>query len=299
MYHLWYAAQTHPGKVRENNEDNFYIAGCWRRDVAQTEYEVAGVAENGYLLASVCDGIGGQELGEEASLIAVETLHGCYGGADGNRLQDDPMQYVNAANDCICERMRKFGQRLGTTFTALEFADDTVFATNLGDSRIYRLRDKELLQLSTDHTILARMIRAGQLTEEEAAVHPMRHQITQYLGIFPEDMLLEPADVPPTEIQPGDRYLLCSDGLTDMLSDQEIGELLGAPGDMAEIARNLVQEALERGGRDNVTVAVIAVDGGEEPDRAQKEPEGEQKTGFFRQNLRNLVKSWRNSAGKD
>ena len=262
MYHLRYAARTHQGRVRQNNEDNYYVGGSYRRDVNQLEDSCAGMATDGYLMASVCDGMGGEELGELASLAAVEALDEFCGSArealeaakkDEDKLaaaplRADPMRYVQAANDRVCVQIRQKGLRMGSTVSLLEFAADRVKAVNLGDSRIYRLRDGELEQISTDHTTIARMLRDGLLKPEEAAVHPKRHQITQYLGIFPEEMLLEPAAAE-LEIRPFDRYLICSDGLTDMVTDEGIRGILGCDKSPEELTQDLLQAALAAGGR--------------------------------------------------
>ncbi len=268
MYRLSYAARTHQGRIRQNNEDNYYVDGSFRRNVDQPESSCAGKAD-GYLMASVCDGMGGEELGELASLTAVEKLDEFCGlngrspaaGKDEDRLAAAPlragaMRYIRAANAGICGEIQKKGVRMGSTVSLLEFAADRVQAVNLGDSRIYRLRDGRLEQISTDHTAAASMIRDGILKPEEAAVHPGRHQITQYLGIFPSEMILEPASAD-LEVRPRDRYLICSDGLTDMVADGEICEILSRGKRPEKLAQDLVQAALSAGGRDNVTVVVV------------------------------------------
>lgn len=116
-----------------------------------------------------------------------------------------------------------------------------------------------MLQISTDHSIVAQMVRMGSLTEEEARVHPKRHQITQHFGIMPEEMVLEPSVVESTAIEVGTRYLLCSDGLTDMLTNDEIATFMAKSGDVETIVDELVEKALERGGKDNVTVVIIEI----------------------------------------
>lgn len=258
MFVFRYAALTHPGKVPENNEDNFYINGAYKKDAKQNSFRAEGCARGGRLTASVCDGMGGYASGEEASLSAVRTLDQFCGkkGQKEPLFRGQTMDYVTEANERICELRRKKGRPVGSTLAVLEFADDRFTAVNLGDSRIYMLREKKLEQLSTDHTVLGRMLRTGQITLEEARTHPLRHQITQHFGIRQEEMVLEPARTG-GEIRDDDRYLICSDGLTDMVSDEKIRECLGTDAPVGRIADDLVQEALNAGGRDNITVIVI------------------------------------------
>lgn len=321
MYRLVYAARTHSGRVRGNNEDNFYVGGNYRLDIEIQEMACAGEARDGRLLASVCDGMGGHAKGEVASLLAVQTLAELEKEGRGRAFRADPEGCVNRANDRVCEVMRREKVSIGSTISVLEFCEDTVLALNLGDSRIYRMRAGELKQISEDHTVVARMLRMGQITPEEVETHPLRHHITQYLGILPEEVLLEPACTGKMELQPGDRYLICSDGLTDMLNDGQIAAYLRSgtetnpeqqlageeptlrdPGigagketaneeqavgrvretesesakeeqaagrareaepDLEELARVMVQAALDAGGKDNVTVLLVDV----RPDR--------------------------------
>ena len=241
MFKLYYAALTHPGRVPENNEDNFYINGSYKSDPKE----------------ACCQA----KAGEEASLIAVRTMaEFCKNEKAGEVLfRDRPMDYVNEANARICQLREQVGKPTGSTLTVMEFADGAFTAMNIGDSRIYLYRDGALIQLSTDHSVLARMIRMRQITEEEAKTHPLRHQITQHFGIRPEEMVLEPAVVQ-EEVQTGDVYLLCSDGLTDMVDDEEILQYLGSDLSLTEKVKQLVQRAVDAGGRDNITVVLIEVE---------------------------------------
>ena len=259
MNKLYYAALTHPGRVPENNEDNFYINGAYKSNLKAACFQAKGTVRGGRLTASVCDGMGGYAAGEEASLIAVRTMaEFCKNEKAGEVLfRDRPMDYVNEANARICRLRERVGKPTGSTLTVMEFADGAFTAMNIGDSRIYLYRDGALIQLSTDHSVLARMIRMGQITEEEAKTHPLRHQITQHFGIRPEEMVLEPAIVQ-EEVHAGDLYLLCSDGLTDMVDDEAILRYLGtADLSLTEKVEKLVQRAVDAGGRDNITVVLI------------------------------------------
>lgn len=258
MYQLQYIAISHPGNVRQKNEDNFYINGEWRRNVENPCACVRGVCEDGHLVASVCDGMGGHEMGETASLYAVEILD-TFSQEQEGLFFSSPMEYINEANEKICKLMKQENKRIGTTFSVLEFQRDMVNAVNLGDSRIYRMREHHLSQISEDHTTVARLIRDGLLSEAEAKTYPLRHQVTQHIGIEPSDMILQPAISDVALINNHDIYLICSDGLTDMLMDEQIEEKLDKSISLEDKASQLVQLAVDAGGRDNITVVMIEV----------------------------------------
>lgn len=256
---LKYAALTHPGRVRTNNEDNLYIDGKYRTDVDEAFFEASGTASSNSFTAAVFDGMGGEADGEVASLYAAETLdkhlkRGAYGG--GKKTVES---VINEANERICDRVRQENRRMGTTLAILDFYDDKVDAINIGDSRIYCVDDKGLQQLSVDHTTVGSMVRSGQITKEEARTHKLRHQLLQHLGIFEEEMMLEPEKKEGLALEEGARYLICSDGLTDMVTDEEIKKILSSVNDIVEAANTLLNMALERGGKDNTTVVLIEV----------------------------------------
>ena len=255
---LKYAVYSDPGKVRGNNEDNCYIDNDWRR-LEKENFEKNGW-EKDSLTAVVCDGMGGSEKGERASLIAVNTVAQYY----EKEKKIDFLSIIQSANDQICEEIKVKGHSMGTTFTGIYIEDEKMMVVNVGDSRVYRLRECKLKQLSEDHSIVQRMIKMGLLTKEEAHNHPQKHCITQYLGIQEEDMVIEPQLETDMEIEKGDRYLLCSDGLTDMVSDAEIEMILRKEKPIKEAAEELLNTALEHGGVDNVTVILVEVQQEEE-----------------------------------
>ena len=255
------AAYSDPGKVRRNNEDNCYINNQWRR--LENEYFTGTGHERDDLTAVVCDGMGGSEKGERASLIAVNTVAQYY----EKEKKIDFLPIIQSANDQICEEIKAKGHSMGTTFTGIQIKDGKLIVVNVGDSRVYRLRDRKLEQLSEDHSIVQRMIKMGLITKEEAKNHPQKHCITQYLGIQEEDMVIEPQLKTDMAIEMGDRYLLCSDGLTDMVSDAEIETILEKEKSVKEAAEELLNTALEHGGVDNVTVILVEVQQEEERKR--------------------------------
>lgn len=257
MYSYNYAVVSHGGSRRRENEDAFYIDGLWRKDVSVHEAKHSGACRD-RLTAMVCDGMGGQDAGEVASWIAVKTAAELASSGDGMLFADGGARFIQSANDGICRYMDAHGMDMGSTLAALEFNDGAVTAVNLGDSRCYRLREGRLEQLSTDHSVIGRMLASGQITPEQAQAHPRRHEITQYLGIRSEDMVLEPAVKPGLPVCLGDRYLICSDGLTEALDGVKIEEILGRR-DALEAAEALLAAALEYCAEDNVTVIVIQV----------------------------------------
>ena len=250
------AAHTHTGRVRSNNEDNFYLEGRYRENVEQGEDAAVCRSDDRCFLAAVADGMGGEELGEEASLMAVQALKPC-------TFQEIPSEAENAVrrgNDRICEEMERRGnRRMGSTLTALYVDDGKAVCCNVGDSRGYLLRGGKLSQLSVDHNKAGRMVELGVLTPEQAARHPSRHELTQHLGIFADEMVIEPAMSQPVKLEDGDLFLLCSDGLTDMVSPEDMKKVLSGKALPQEMVKELIQLALEGGGRDNVTAIVLQI----------------------------------------
>ena len=256
-----FCAVTDPGRIRNNNEDNFYIDGLFRRDVRQGTLFESGICNKDTLIAAVCDGMGGEERGEEASLLATQTIASYAGKLDRCRTGQECIQELqncaDEANKKVCAQIQNRTNRMGTTMCMMMFSEETAIAMNLGDSRIYQLHKDKLEQISMDHSVVGRMVREGQLTEEEAREHPRRHQITQYLGIFPDEMIINPYIIDAVMVSPKDRFLLCSDGLTDMVSDAEIEAVLRTELDTDRAAECLKQKAIEAGGKDNITIVLV------------------------------------------
>ena len=261
MDRLEYAALTHPGRVLDNNEDNFYIHGQYKQSEQEQSFAAAGRVTDGCLTAMVCDGMGGYSQGERASLTAVRLMaKRCAAGPGKGMLWTILPWIISKLPIPTSVRYEKMSRSfLGTTMAALEFCDGRVMAVNVGDSRIYRLRNGELLQLSVDHTVVARMVKMGQLTPEEARCHAMRHRITQNIGLYPEELVLEPAVLQQEPVKGKDLYLICSDGLTDMVEDEKIKEILSQDERPEIIVRELIQKAVDAGGKDNVTALVVRV----------------------------------------
>lgn len=256
MAKLYYAAATHEGKVRTNNEDNFWVNGSFRKEVEQNRLRCDGKVLPNRFVAAVCDGMGGESFGEVASLLAV----GCVQPHTYYELPEGAKVDVRTANSKICQYiMEHDGQRSGSTLAALYIDSGRAVCCNVGDSRVYLLRNGRLVQLSKDHNSAQRLVDSGQITEDEARGSSAKRTLTQYLGIFEEEMLLEPHFSEPVTIQNNDRFLLCSDGITDMLWDAEIAQILSGHSRPAQQAAQLIEEALDSGGKDNITVIVVHV----------------------------------------
>jgi protein phosphatase len=235
---MLFANATDPGRVRSNNQDTNYCDPKGR-------------------FCIVADGMGGHAAGATASWLAVEGIrerieHG-WGTVPARELLTDAIAYANGA---ILTDQRNHPERqdMGTTVVVLLCdPEGQCWSAHIGDSRLYRMRAGELKQVTEDHTLIARSIRQGELTPAEARTHPWRHVLERCLG--------RPDTGPPTinaiPIEEGDRFLLCSDGLTDELEDHEIAEFFLKYENIQDLPHSLIEAAKENGGRDNVT-AVIA-----------------------------------------
>jgi PPM family protein phosphatase len=233
LRYVW-AAATHQGMVRKNNEDAMYP-------------DEAGESK-GPIVLMVADGMGGHIAGEVASRLAVNA-------AASSSLE--PGDRVAAANRSIREEIarRPDLDGMGTTMTLVELTEDGSgrFA-HIGDSRAYLYNEGQLLQLTTDHTVAAELVSLGQITAAEAEDHPQSHMITRCLGLT----RFVNADEFEVDLEPGDRLLLCSDGLNGMVPYEGIRDGLSA-GTVEETAWNLIERANKAGGVDNITVIVVEV----------------------------------------
>jgi serine/threonine protein phosphatase PrpC len=204
----------------------------------------------------VADGMGGAQAGEVASRIAVESFG--EGLADTASPEETLAGYARAANARIYELSRSNAEQagMGTTLTALYVGELEVAIAHVGDSRAYCWRDGELLRLTDDHSLVDELIRQGRLTPEEAEDHPQRSIITRALG--PEEVV--EVDTRSYRARAGDVFLLCSDGLTTMLGEAQLAEVLRAHPLLREAGEALIAQANEAGGRDNITVILLRVE---------------------------------------
>jgi PPM family protein phosphatase len=233
------AGLTDVGRQRDANEDNLVLAAP---------------------VFAVADGMGGARAGEVASRIAADAF------ADARDPGQTPEQQLERVAREANRRIYDLAQRdeahrgMGTTLTAALVADGAVSLGHVGDSRAYRLRDGQLDQLTHDHSLVAELERSGQLTAEAAERHPQRSIITRALGPEPDvdvDTHTHPA-------RAGDLYVLCSDGLTGMISDDELATILRSAPTLEQAAESLVRAANQSGGKDNITVVLFRIDEGDD-----------------------------------
>ena len=253
MLFLEHYGLSDAGKVRQNNEDSLLVGEG--RDTS---------------LFVVADGIGGFEAGEVASSIAVETLRDL---EPGNSF-DDTIQEANRRILAAARDDEKFSG-MGTTVVAIRFIgteeQPAAEIAHVGDSRAYLLRNGELQPLTEDHSLVAELVRSGDLTRAQAAEHPQKNLITRALGA---DDSVE-VDTTRLPVEVGDRVLLCSDGLTDMVPENRISEVLSEPSQDPEApVRKLLSEALEAGGTDNITLVLVDVKQQERPRAARRRDRG-------------------------
>lgn len=241
-------AKTDLGRVRENNEDKleFYVPS--------TDDELASRG----MIFVVCDGMGGHEAGQIASELALKTFIDVYRNHPSESVEDAAVSAVTAANRFVLDVARAVPNRkgMGTTISALLIVQDKAVVAQVGDSRVYRLREGELKQITTDHTWVTETVAIGTLTLEEAEKHPYKHVLTRAVGTEQDVQV----DVFSDDVQQGDVYLLCSDGLTNHVDNDTMCTVLSEMGP-AEAAWDLVGKALIGGGSDNTTVIIVRVDG--------------------------------------
>jgi len=253
---LRFGASTDQGRMRSNNEDSY---------LSQAP------------VAAVADGMGGHSAGEVASAIAIEELTALRDlgpWETETAATDDLKQAIVRANRRIRE-MAASDRRLngmGTTLVALLEDGDRVHLANVGDSRAYLLRQGELSQVTVDHSLVQELVDEGRLSQKDAERHPQRSVITRALGIDPEVEF----DLFTYKLQPGDRLLLCSDGLSDVVEPTQIRNVLLRVRDPQKAADRLVAVANEGGGPDNITVIVVDADEGS---AAEPETTGDLGTG--------------------
>jgi protein phosphatase len=239
-----YVGVTDPGRRRRRNEDAYVCVPP---------------------LFAIADGMGGAQAGEIASGLAAAVLE----EATGDELGEDRVAgLIQEANRRVFKRSSEDAATsgMGTTMTValVDAAEGTIAFGHVGDSRAYRVRDGELEQLTDDHSLVGELVRSGRLSPEEAESHPQRAVITRALGTEPD----VDVDTFTVEAEPDDVYLLCSDGLTDMISGDEIRSLVADGDDLESAARALVNAANAGGGEDNITVVLFKVAGGSAGDTA-------------------------------
>lgn len=270
-YHINYAYACHAGKVRTNNEDNFWCCGESLPAENQGLKEIhtgMKMRENAPVMA-VFDGMGGESQGEMAAYLASAEF-GKYYNSHKKSLKKSPELFLQEAcqvmNEAVCRYSRENRiASMGTTVALTVFGRKNIYICNLGDSRIYLINKEGIQQISRDHVL-------GTYRFGKAP-------LTQFLGIEEEEMKLEPA-VKTVEYEAGSRFLLCSDGVTDMLAEAEIMEIMERNSSVEAAAGALLERVLEKGARDNATIILCEIEQDTHPLRSwflqnKKENEGD------------------------
>lgn len=238
--------KTDVGNARENNEDGYYLQN-----------------DDGLKLFIVADGMGGHNAGEVASSLAIRSVVDYFEKNYKYIIKDD-FEIIEFIKKAMTEGNSEVFKKatldesmsgMGTTLTLLLIENNKYFIGHIGDSRVYLIREGKIRQISNDHSLVAELIRQGSITENEARVHPQRNIITRALGTGNDIEI----DIVFDDIKPGDIILLCTDGLTNMLTDQEILDIINeSPWESA--CERLIKAANDKGGYDNITVVVVKVD---------------------------------------
>ncbi|MBI3160747.1 MAG: serine/threonine-protein phosphatase [Chloroflexi bacterium] len=273
--HLRVAAGSDPGRTGKNNEDQFSVSAFQMSDRDDTPV----------VFALVCDGIGGHRAGEVAARLAVELISEAVARSDASQPGPIMESGLLRANQAILASAEGDDEKkgMGTTAICAWVIGDRLYTASVGNSRLYLLREGALRQLNWDHTWVQEAVDAGALTPELARKHPNANIIRRYLGSrrpLEVDFRLRVKDGESEKHQianqglrllPGDRLILCSDGLNDMVEDAEI-QSLGNDANLAKARQSLIERANEQGGKDNITVVILEVPGGtREKKRKQKD----------------------------
>lgn len=248
---MLFSAKSDVGSVRQRNEDAFFAESF---------------PEPPFFFA-VADGMGGHAGGEEAAQLAIEILREAFlnwrlkvqipaGAGPSEAPREFLVQNLRLANSRILAAARVLGKDgMGTTFSSALFWQGRLYLAHVGDSRIYLFRSDRLTRLTEDHSLVGELVRNGSLSEEEALVHPQRHVLTEALGTQPEARI----DLQEVEVGEGDTFLLCTDGLTNLVAEPRLAALLQRE-PLEELTTRLIEEAITNGGHDNITVVVFRLE---------------------------------------
>jgi protein phosphatase len=266
---------TDKGKVRSNNEDQFLIAELTKSmricQTSLTEPKLQVGEERAHLFL-VADGMGGHRAGERASALAVVAIEQFtlntfkwFFGADRTETQKVLAQFQSALSQADVRILEEAVEHpelsgMGTTVTMALHLGAQLCVVHVGDSRAYVYRDGELHQLTQDHTLMADLVRSGALRPDQVAGHRLRHVITNVVGGPSPGVNVEAHAF---EVQAADRLLLCSDGLTEMVTNEAIAATLGAEPVPEVAAKKLLAQANDAGGRDNITLVIVRFDQGD------------------------------------
>lgn len=254
------AVGSHVGKIRENNEDNFYFSGGYLNPAEEGLFDAnlppvihsfSRMLKTGTCMA-IFDGMGGGDNGEIASYEAASSMEELLKTKDSYASTHDFLEAICLVmNHKVVDKQRELkSTHMGSTVAGLYVYKDYMYSFNLGDSRVYCVRENQIMQLSKEHTDAAYI--------KERGIKGRKPRLTQHLGIEPEMLRLEPHIVK-IEMQRGDCFIACSDGLTDMLSNEEILRIMIDYNNTEKCVEALINSALEKGGKDNVSVIVARI----------------------------------------
>lgn len=236
-------AKTDVGSKRAVNQDYMY---CSENSV--------GSFHNLFIVA---DGMGGHKAGDYASKLCVEKMVQSIEQSEQKTQVSLFEEAVDAANRAVYSESQEHEEYegMGTTLVACTMQEDTLYVANIGDSRLYLLRDDDIMQITEDHSLVEEMVKQGNITESEARVHPQKNIITRAVGI---DQSVQ-ADFFELEIYPDDIIMLCSDGLSNMIEDEDMEYIVKHSESLQDAGETLVARANENGGSDNITVVLVRV----------------------------------------
>ena len=249
-----YTAISDKGKIRQENQDNLYCVGEYRKKIAEEQfYRCNGIVFNNAFFA-VADGMGGEANGSAVASGAVSGLSELVPPVTN----DSIVEYLHNYNYAVCKMIEQNnGERMGSTFASLSIHDGIAEALNIGDTRIYLFRNAELQCISKDDTLVRPLLEKGVLSAEQARTHPDRHKLTQHIGVFPDELLIEPHKKS-FNIEHGDVFLICSDGLTDSVDDMAISTILSQKTEIVQKVNKLYESAILHS-KDNITIIIIEV----------------------------------------
>lgn len=250
------------GHIRENNEDNVFFNGFFlNKEVRDGGACINEIHMGEFLLYAIFDGMGGIAYGEESSYIASHITSGLFSNAPkitSKNVDEFVNNLIKQANNAVCNRMYELNSgRMGATVALVAIYGNKAKIYNVGDSRVYFKRKSEFSQISLDDSVSQRLYRMGVISKSEALIHKDRNKLVQHLGISENEFIIEPHVSKEIKLKNNDMLLLCSDGLTDMVSDERINEILSSSASVGEKSEELMCEALSNGGKDNISVILL------------------------------------------
>ena len=251
---IFASVSSNVGTRKKKNEDNFYLNGVTLPDNNPKHVMQSVELDDGVF--AVADGMGGMRRGEFASKCAVAILDEFVKGKplDSLAAMDE---YVELVNNKICDKINETKEKIGTTITVVSIKDKAVKIYNVGDSRCYLYRDGTLTLLSKDHTLVSQLVEMNVITAEEAKTDKRRNQLYQHVGMMKDDVIISPFEGPGFDLAKDDMILLFSDGVTDVIDDDEIVSIIEETTNINKLTNRFLYRALKKGTKDNVTAMII------------------------------------------